>query len=261
MQVYHDSRLDANRASAVLFSGSCSQLQAGVLLLQHYSSCCSALQPMTNRSIGDTECTLWCDMACCSMPCTHACIRSHACTHSAYSPPGSQPTVMHVHDRTCHSKPTHACVHTHVHARTAPAHRLHPPAPQDVPPEDIDDAKFLEALVRLKKQDPQLYNPDFKLFDDPSEDDDDDEADEGDAEEEGGQQQGAKRSKPLYLKDVIAKQVRAGQAAGGLCHSAASEAGCRPAASQPGHSASAWCSTLHVHLLPTTLMTPAATAA
>jgi hypothetical protein len=60
--------------------------------------------------------------------------------------------------------------------------------------------QVLETLVRLKKNDPLLKQPDVVLFPKP--------ADSEEGEEDGQQAaEGGKKSKPMYLRTVLAKQV------------------------------------------------------
>lgn len=65
-------------------------------------------------------------------------------------------------------------------------------------PEDTEAAIF-QTLLRIKRQDPAIYRPDVAFFEEGDDDgDDQDEAEEG----------GSKRAKrPMYLKDMLAKQV------------------------------------------------------
>lgn len=67
--------------------------------------------------------------------------------------------------------------------------------------------QVLETLVRLKHKDPVLKQPDVVLFPQPADDDDDDAEGgaDGDAAAAGA---GSKKSKPVYLRTVLAKQVR-----------------------------------------------------
>ena len=78
-------------------------------------------------------------------------------------------------------------------------------APQDMGeiPEDTE-AAILDTLVRIKRKDPLIYQPEVHFF----KKDDDDDGEEGKGSD-GIQQEGVseKKVKPLYLKDVIAKQV------------------------------------------------------
>lgn len=62
------------------------------------------------------------------------------------------------------------------------------------------DAEFFDALIKVKNQDPILREKDAKLF---NSDDDEDEVEEGgDASKKK-----AKKDKPMYLKDVVSKQL------------------------------------------------------
>ncbi|KAF8397333.1 hypothetical protein HHK36_016246 [Tetracentron sinense] len=63
---------------------------------------------------------------------------------------------------------------------------------------DKRDLQFLDALVKIKKQDPILKQKDVKLFES-----DDEESEE----EENGEKPKASREKPMYLKDVVAKHL------------------------------------------------------
>jgi hypothetical protein len=62
--------------------------------------------------------------------------------------------------------------------------------------------QVLETLVRLKKNDPILKQPDVVLFPQP-------EGSEGDAPADAAAADG-KKSKPMYLRTVLAKQVGEG---------------------------------------------------
>ncbi|KAL1533644.1 protein KRI1 [Salvia divinorum] len=66
-------------------------------------------------------------------------------------------------------------------------------------PSKKTDAKFFDALIKVKNQDPILREPDAKLFDSDSEDDD-----EG---EDTSNKKKEKKGKPMYLKDVVSKQL------------------------------------------------------
>ena len=57
------------------------------------------------------------------------------------------------------------------------------------------DIKIFETLAKIKKKDPVIYQPEVKFFDDEDEEDEDD---AGAVE---------KKKKPLYLKDVQARQL------------------------------------------------------
>lgn len=65
------------------------------------------------------------------------------------------------------------------------------------------DAEFFDALIKVKNQDPILREKDAKLFNS------DDDEDEDEVEEEGGDasKKKAKKDKPMYLKDVVSKQL------------------------------------------------------
>jgi hypothetical protein len=63
--------------------------------------------------------------------------------------------------------------------------------------------QVLETLVRLKKKDPVLKQPDVVLFPQQA----DDEGSEGD-DGTAAAADGSKKSKPMYLRTVLAKQVR-----------------------------------------------------
>lgn len=64
--------------------------------------------------------------------------------------------------------------------------------------------QVLETLVRLKKKDPILKQPDVVLFPQPEGSEGDAPADEAAAAADG------KKSKPMYLRTVLAKQVGEG---------------------------------------------------
>ncbi|OVA17669.1 KRR1 interacting protein 1 [Macleaya cordata] len=61
------------------------------------------------------------------------------------------------------------------------------------------DMQFLHALVRVKKKDPIINQKDAKLFE--SEDEDEEESQEGEENHKSA------KEKPMYLKDVVAKQL------------------------------------------------------
>jgi hypothetical protein len=65
-------------------------------------------------------------------------------------------------------------------------------------------AQVLETLVRLKKKDPILKQPDVVLFLQP-------EGSKGGAAADEAAAADGKKSKPMYLRTVLAKQVGAGQ--------------------------------------------------
>uniref|UniRef100_A0A1D1Z208 RING-type E3 ubiquitin transferase n=1 Tax=Anthurium amnicola TaxID=1678845 RepID=A0A1D1Z208_9ARAE len=62
------------------------------------------------------------------------------------------------------------------------------------------DAQFYDAIVRVKRNDPAIYREDAKLYSS------DEEEEEG-GEEDDGQKPKTKKEKPLYIKDVVAKQL------------------------------------------------------
>lgn len=70
--------------------------------------------------------------------------------------------------------------------------------------------QVLETLVRLKKKDPVLKQPDVVLFPQPADSDEGAEAAADGAE--------GKKAKPMYLRTVLAKQVRqhSSSSAGGM---------------------------------------------
>ncbi|KAL1543854.1 protein KRI1 [Salvia divinorum] len=63
-------------------------------------------------------------------------------------------------------------------------------------PSKKTDAKFFEALLKVKNQDPILREQDAKLFESDDEDSDEDE-----------NTASMKKGKPMYLKDVVSKQL------------------------------------------------------
>ncbi|XP_077248936.1 KRR1 family protein [Tasmannia lanceolata] len=63
---------------------------------------------------------------------------------------------------------------------------------------DTKDLQFYDVLVRVKKKDP-IINQDTKLFDSDNEEEED--------EDEDGDKTKAAKDKPMYLKDVVAKQL------------------------------------------------------
>ncbi|CAA0827890.1 KRR1 family protein [Striga hermonthica] len=72
-------------------------------------------------------------------------------------------------------------------------------------PSKKTDSKFLDALIKVKKQDPVLRDKDAKLFDSDS-DSDDDEGFEI-ASEENEEKKKKKKDKPMYLKNVVAQHL------------------------------------------------------
>ncbi len=68
-------------------------------------------------------------------------------------------------------------------------------------PEDTE-RRIFETLLRIKRKDPAIYDSSVAFFPEPDEE-------AGKEEGEGGDGVGkAKGEKPLYLKDVLARQVR-----------------------------------------------------
>ncbi|WOL10342.1 hypothetical protein Cni_G19097 [Canna indica] len=65
-----------------------------------------------------------------------------------------------------------------------------------------EDLKFFETLVRVKKNDPDVFRKDVKIYSS-----DDDDGDEEGVEAEGGKPRTGKKEKPLYLKDVNAQHL------------------------------------------------------
>jgi len=75
---------------------------------------------------------------------------------------------------------------------------------------EAKEAQFLETLLRIRRREPAIYQPDVKLYSSS------DASDASDAEEGGAEEGGkAKRRKPMYLKDVLARQALEGGGAGG----------------------------------------------
>ncbi|XP_047958645.1 protein KRI1 homolog [Salvia hispanica] len=66
-------------------------------------------------------------------------------------------------------------------------------------PSKKTDAKFFDALIKVKNQDPILREPDAKLFDSDS--------DDSDQDEDSSNKKKEKKGKPMYLKDVVSKQL------------------------------------------------------
>ncbi|EFJ52328.1 hypothetical protein VOLCADRAFT_102989 [Volvox carteri f. nagariensis] len=66
-------------------------------------------------------------------------------------------------------------------------------------PEEVE-AKIFDTLLRIRKQDPSIYQKDVQFFEEVQE-----EAQEDDAL--AGKPAAAKKAKPMYLKDMIAKQA------------------------------------------------------
>jgi hypothetical protein len=64
--------------------------------------------------------------------------------------------------------------------------------------------QVLETLVRLKKKDPVLKQPEVVLFPEPAD------SEEGEAAGQAAAPEG-KKSKPMYLRTVLAKQVSLAQ--------------------------------------------------
>jgi hypothetical protein len=65
-------------------------------------------------------------------------------------------------------------------------------------PEETEVA-ILETMLRIRKKDPAIYQPDFYFFGKGDEE-------EGSEEKVKGESV-SKKAKPLYLKDVLARQV------------------------------------------------------
>ncbi len=60
-------------------------------------------------------------------------------------------------------------------------------------------AQVLETLVKIRRQDPSIYNTETKFF---GSDEEEEEGEDDDADERP-----RKKAKPLYLRDAIAKQA------------------------------------------------------
>ncbi|XP_073144993.1 protein kri1 isoform X2 [Henckelia pumila] len=67
--------------------------------------------------------------------------------------------------------------------------------------------EFFHALIKVKNRDPVLKDKDAKLFDSDSESKSENESDGGNERTKGGTGDGRKGKKPMYLKDVISKQL------------------------------------------------------
>ncbi|PIN11387.1 KRR1-interacting protein involved in 40S ribosome biogenesis [Handroanthus impetiginosus] len=70
-----------------------------------------------------------------------------------------------------------------------------------IKPSKKTDSEFFDALIKIRNQDPLLRNKDAKLFDSDSES----EEDSDNASEEKEKKE--KKKKPMYLKDVVSKQL------------------------------------------------------
>ncbi|GLC34476.1 hypothetical protein PLESTB_001257000 [Pleodorina starrii] len=68
-------------------------------------------------------------------------------------------------------------------------------------PEEVE-AKIFDTLLRIRKQDPSIYEKDVQFFNEEGAEEGDDGADGG-----PGGKAGAKKARPMYLKDMIAKQA------------------------------------------------------
>lgn len=77
-----------------------------------------------------------------------------------------------------------------------------PPSPQDdgYIPEDTE-RRIFETLLRIKRKDPSIYDSKVAFFPEEPEEDE-----EGAGKEEADK----KGEKPMFLKDVLARQVRCG---------------------------------------------------
>lgn len=71
-------------------------------------------------------------------------------------------------------------------------------------PEEVE-AKILDTLLRIRSQDPTIYQKDVQFF----KEEDGDELGEQETDGKPGLR-ATKAAKPLYLKDMIAKQVCSG---------------------------------------------------
>ncbi|MQL98401.1 hypothetical protein Taro_031111 [Colocasia esculenta] len=72
------------------------------------------------------------------------------------------------------------------------------------------DIQFYDAIVRVKKNDPAIYQKDSKLYSSgDEEEEEEEEGEEGEEEEEEKKKKKpkAKKERPLYIKDVVAKQL------------------------------------------------------
>ncbi|XP_073288138.1 protein kri1-like [Primulina huaijiensis] len=74
-------------------------------------------------------------------------------------------------------------------------------------PSKNKDFEFFDALIKVKNQDPVLKDKDAKLFYSDSESNSKNESDIGNERRKGGTGDGRKGKKPMYLKDVISKQL------------------------------------------------------
>ncbi|XP_073063298.1 uncharacterized protein [Primulina eburnea] len=74
-------------------------------------------------------------------------------------------------------------------------------------PSKNKDFDFFDALIKVKNQDPVLKDKDAKLFYSDSESNSENESDIGNERRKGGTGDGRKGKKPMYLKDVISKQL------------------------------------------------------
>lgn len=76
-----------------------------------------------------------------------------------------------------------------------------------IEPSKNKDLEFFDALIKVKNKDPILKDKDAKLFHSDSESKSENESDIGNDRAKRGTGDGRKGKKPMYLKDVISKQL------------------------------------------------------
>lgn len=76
-----------------------------------------------------------------------------------------------------------------------------------IEPSKNKDLEFFDALIKVKNKDPILKDKDAKLFHSDSESKSENESDIGNDRTKRGTGDGRKGKKPMYLKDVISKQL------------------------------------------------------
>ena len=76
--------------------------------------------------------------------------------------------------------------------------------PEEILGSKKSDLKFYDAIVRVKRNDPIIYQKNAKLYSSSSEEEEEEEEDE---KKDGKNVKKSKKDKPLYIKDVVAKHL------------------------------------------------------
>jgi len=117
---------------------------------------------------------------------------------------------LHIHTHAC---PLQSEDHSMWHAAAHPLAHLNRPAPPNHHHHHHHhhhhQSQVLSTLLKIRRHDPDVFKPEVRFFDDDEEEEEGGEAGKGEGEgEEGGEEGSKRKEKPMYLRSVLAQQVR-----------------------------------------------------